>query len=109
MLIAERQSRLQDLIAARGMVDLETLSRELDVSQSTIRRDLESLEQRGLAKRTHGGVIWAGDQNGSARPYAFDQRVGYQSDAKRLIARAARQFVQAGQTVLLDGGTTTFY
>jgi DeoR/GlpR family transcriptional regulator of sugar metabolism len=111
MIIAERQTRLRDMLARRGMSDLDSLAAELRVSQSTVRRDVDALEEQGLVKRTHGGVIWVGDRvNGnSPRPYAFDQRMGYQQDAKRHIARAARALVQPGQTVLIDGGTTTFY
>ena len=109
MMIAERQSLLQQLLSQRGMADLETLAAELHVSSSTVRRDLEQLEQRGLVKRTHGGVVWVGDKTNGARPYAFDQRMGYQLDAKRAIAKAARALVSPGQTVLIDGGTTTFY
>lgn len=109
MLMAERQSRLQEIIARRGMVDLETLAGELQVSQSTIRRDVDALQQRGLVNRTHGGVVWLGDRAEAARPYAFDQRLGVQEQAKRRIAAVARSLVQPGQTVLLDGGTTTFY
>ncbi len=111
MIIAERQSRLQTLLSHRGMADMETLSAELGVSSSTIRRDLDALEQKGLVKRTHGGVIWLGDGKSSpaSRPYAFDQRMGYQHAAKLAIARAAKSLVQPGQTVLIDGGTTTFY
>ena len=110
MLIAERQSRLKDLLARRGMSDLETLSAELGVSQSTIRRDVEQLEQTGVVQRTHGGVIWVGERaaNGS-RAYAFDHRLTYQTDVKRRIGRAARSLVRPGETILLDGGTTTFY
>src|SRR5687767_4585440 len=116
MLIAERQSRLKDLLARRGMSDLDSLSSELQVSQSTIRRDVEQLEKIGLVRRTHGGVIWVGDRAGpgsaannsnGARPYAFDQRMDYQSEAKKQIARAAAKLVRPGQTVVLDGGTTT--
>ena len=91
------------------MADLDTLAAELRVSSSTVRRDLETLEQQGLVKRTHGGVIWIGDKVNGTRPYAFDQRMGYQHDAKRAIAKAARALVSPGQTVLIDGGTTTFY
>ncbi len=118
MLIPERQSRLKDLLARRGMSDLETLSTELGVSQSTVRRDIEMLEQGGLVQRTHGGVIWIGDRGpnghsattaGGGRPYAFDQRMNYRLDAKRQIARAARSLVRPGETILLDGGTTTYY
>jgi DeoR/GlpR family transcriptional regulator of sugar metabolism len=101
------------MLAARGLSDVDTLAAELRVSSSTIRRDLEALEQQGLVQRSHGGVVWLGNQNSTAppatRPYAFDQRMGYQQDAKRAIARAARALVQPGQTILIDGGTTTFY
>src|SRR5215216_5334140 len=114
MLIAERQARLKDLLARKGMSDLDSLSSELRVSQSTIRRDVELLEKSGLVRRTHGGVVWVGDDERSAgsngaRPYAFDQRMDYQAGAKRHIARAAATLVRPGQTVLVDGGTTTFY
>jgi DeoR/GlpR family transcriptional regulator of sugar metabolism len=63
----------------------------------------------GLVRRTHGGVIWVGDASAPTRPYAFDQRMGYEIEAKRAIAKAARQLVRAGETILIDGGTTTFY
>lgn len=110
MLIAERQSRLREMLSRRGMADLDTLSAELNVSQSTVRRDIEALEQSGLVERTHGGVIWVGDRPATGtRPYAFHQRMSYHAQAKRQIARAAKSLVQPGQTVLLDGGTTTFY
>ncbi len=91
------------------MADLDSLAAELDVSSSTVRRDVESLESKGLVQRTHGAVIWVGDKTAGTRPYAFDQRMGYRLDAKRAIAKVARGLVQPGQTVLIDGGTTTFY
>lgn len=110
MLIAERHSLLQELIASRGMVDLETLASELRVSASTVRRDVDQLVARGLATRTHGGVIWTGDQESSeTRRDAFDQRIDYQVAAKQRIARTARQLIRPGETILLDGGTTTYY
>src|SRR3954447_19376671 len=110
MIIAERKNRLRELLARRGMSDLDSLAAELRVSQSTVRRDVDHLVDEGVVRRTHGGVIWIGDRNSTGtRPYAFDQRMTYQIDAKRQIARAARKLVQPGETVLIDGGTTTFY
>ncbi len=91
------------------MSDLDSLAAELRVSQSTVRRDVEALENDGLARRTHGGVIWVGDRNATTRPYAFDQRLSQQTDAKRAIAREAKKLIQPGQTALIDGGTTTFH
>src|SRR3954453_14134005 len=84
MRLPMRQSRLQEFLAKRGMCDLDSLAAELRVPQSTVRRDIEQLEQRGLVSRTHGGVIWIADRSSSAniRPYAFDQRMNFQEDAK---------------------------
>src|SRR5690606_19419628 len=109
--IAERQTRLREILTQRGMSNLETLATALRVSQSTIRRDVEQLEQDGLARRTHGGVIWIGDRSTSAgaRPYAFDQRLSAQHESKSRIARAAARLVQPGETILIDGGTSTFH
>jgi DeoR/GlpR family transcriptional regulator of sugar metabolism len=110
MLIPQRQSRLADLLAKRGMADLDSLASALKVSLSTVRRDVEALESQGLLTRTHGGAIWVGDRNAPSRPpYAFDQRVGLRAEAKRRIARAAKQLVADGETILIDGGTTTYH
>jgi DeoR/GlpR family transcriptional regulator of sugar metabolism len=110
MLMAERQSRLKEILAQRGMCDLETLAGELGVSQSTVRRDVDQLEQNGIVERTHGGVIWVPDRTPvSGRPYAFHQRMSFRVEQKRQIARAAATLVKPGQTILIDGGTTTFY
>jgi DeoR family fructose operon transcriptional repressor len=112
MLIAQRQSRLRELLSQRRILPLELVSKELGVSASTARRDVELLEQQGLVQRTHGGVIWIGDRGGTPTPvrsYAFNQRMGVQLDAKRRIAKEAAKLVPDGQTILLDGGTTTFY
>ena len=116
MLIIERQNRLKELLAQRGTSDLDSLAAALQVSQSTVRRDVDLLEHAGLVERTHGGVVWLGEKqaNGSAssasgRPYAFDQRTNYRRDEKLQIAQAAAGLVRPGQTVLIDGGTTTYY
>jgi len=109
MLIPQRQSKLREMLARRGMSDLDSLADELKVSASTIRRDLDALESEGLCKRTHGGVIWIGDRNSSSRPFAFDQRMSYELETKRQIARAAKTLVRPGETILIDGGTTTYY
>lgn len=109
MLIAERHSRLQQLLAQRGMAGLETLAEELGVSISTVRRDLEQLEKSGAITRTHGGAIYTGDRDANTRPYAFDQRLNFRTEPKQRIAQAAAKLVKAGETILLDGGTTTYH
>ncbi len=93
------------------MIELDALSKELGVSASTIRRDVNDLEARNLVRRTHGGVVWLGDDAGreTGRPYAFEQRLAFRLKPKQRIAAAAAKLVHAGETILLDGGTTTYY
>jgi DeoR/GlpR family transcriptional regulator of sugar metabolism len=101
----ERRSRLLDIIRIRGFAALDELVRELGVSESTIRRDLDALEEQGAARRTHGGVLYSG---GMPRLAEFDERQPTNWAAKRAIAAAAAQLIDDGETVLLDGGTTTY-
>lgn len=101
----ERRSRLLDLIRVRGFAALEELVRELGVSESTVRRDLDALEEQGSARRTHGGVLYAG---GMPRLAEFDDRQPANWSAKRAIAAKAAEVIGDGETVLLDGGTTTY-
>jgi len=101
----ERRSRLLDIIRIRGFAALDELVRELSVSESTVRRDLDALEDQGSAKRTHGGVLYSG---GMPRLTEFDDRQPANWAAKRAIAAAAATVIEDGETVLLDGGTTTY-
>ncbi len=101
----ERRSRLLDIIRIRGFAALDELVRELGVSESTVRRDLDALEDQGSAKRTHGGVLYSG---GIPRLAEFDDRQPANWAAKRAIAAAAATTIEDGETVLLDGGTTTY-
>jgi DeoR/GlpR family transcriptional regulator of sugar metabolism len=93
-----------DLISRQGFIGLADLARSIQVSESTIRRDLDYWHQQGVLKRTHGGAIYLGD--GSALP-ALEDRSGSQIEEKRAIAQAAAARIQDGDAILLDGGTTT--
>ncbi|RLS30683.1 MAG: DeoR/GlpR transcriptional regulator [Planctomycetota bacterium] len=101
----QRRSRLIDFIRSRGFAALDELVRELGVSESTIRRDLDALEEQGTVRRTHGGVLPAGTVHRLAE---FDERQPAHWAAKRAIAAAAAERIDDGETVLLDGGTTTY-
>jgi DeoR/GlpR family transcriptional regulator of sugar metabolism len=109
MLAYERRQRILGIMRERRSMQIEQLATELGVSPSTARRDVESLESSGEIERTHGGVVYVGDNPNSGRPYAFDTRLDVNVVAKRRIAQAARQLVMPGQTILIDGGTTTLY
>ena len=101
----ERRNQLLELVRTRGFVSLPDLAGLLSVSESTIRRDLDYLEERGKAKRTHGGVFYTGP---SPKLHHFDQRQQQQWEKKRRIARQASKLIADGDTILLDGGSTTY-
>jgi DeoR/GlpR family transcriptional regulator of sugar metabolism len=104
MLVEERRQHVLDLIARQGFVSLANLARSLGVSESTLRRDLDYWEERGLVKRFHGGAMATGD--GAGLP-SLEERVERQTAEKRAIARAAVERLRDGDAVLIDGGTTT--
>jgi len=104
MLVEERRQRVLDLVSTRGFVALADLAQSVQVSESTIRRDLDYWHQQGAIRRTHGGAIYIGDV--SAMP-ALEERSSSQLEEKRSIARAAAARITDGDTILLDGGTTT--
>ena len=100
-----RRSRLLELVRQRGFATLPDLADELQVSESTIRRDLDVLEENGSAKRTYGGAFYTGP---SPQLPHFDRRQATQLEQKRQIALTAASLIDEGDTVLLDGGSTTY-
>ncbi|MFN7447494.1 MAG: DeoR/GlpR family DNA-binding transcription regulator, partial [Pirellula sp.] len=99
-----RREKILDLVRRQGFVSIPDLRDALDVSESTIRRDLEILEENGEARRTHGGVFSTGP---SASVRQFGSKSG-QWDKKRSIAVAAAEQIENHETILLDGGSTTY-
>jgi len=105
VLVDQRRQQLLEVVRSRGFASLPELVEVLQVSESTIRRDLDHLEESGVAKRTHGGVFYAGP---SPRLPDFDERDPAQWDKKKLIAQRAVKLIEDGDTLLLDGGSTTY-
>lgn len=104
-LTEDRRNRLTELVRVRGFASLPDLAEELAVSESTVRRDLDYLEEIGVAQRTHGGVFYTGP---SPKLAHFDQRQSMNWDKKRRIAEAAARLIDDNDTILLDGGSTTY-
>jgi DeoR/GlpR family transcriptional regulator of sugar metabolism len=105
VLAEERRNRLLEVIRTRGFAALPDLAEHLAVSESTVRRDLDFLEEAGAAKRTHGGVFYTG-----ALPKLpwFEEREPAQWAKKQAIAARAAELIEDGDTLLLDGGSTTY-
>jgi len=101
---AFRQLRIRQMIESQEFVDLETLTRELNASESSVRRDLASLESEGVLKRVYGGAMAAQASSSHLLDFAWQStRMG---EEKQRIAALAASLIEDGQTVLLDGGTT---
>jgi DeoR/GlpR family transcriptional regulator of sugar metabolism len=101
----DRRNRLLEIIRQRGFASLPALAEALAVSESTVRRDLDFLDESGVAQRTHGGVFYTGP---SPKLAHFDQRQSLNWDRKRQIAVAASRLIDDNDTILLDGGSTTY-
>jgi len=98
----ERQSRIAELVAARGKVLTSQLTALFDVSEPTLRKDLSVLEQRGLLKRTHGGAISVR----APREQDPEARSTLHFEAKQAIGTACLMELNDGDSVFLDSGTT---
>jgi DeoR family fructose operon transcriptional repressor len=105
MLVEERRNRLLELVRAGRFASLPQLAETLEVSESTVRRDVEHLETLGCARRIHGGVLYTGTS--PMLPH-FGARQNMQWEQKKAIATVAAGLVEDGDTILLDGGSTTY-
>jgi len=105
MLVEERRNRLLELVRLTRFASLPELAEQLEVSESTVRRDLDYLEEQGSARRIHGGVLYTGV---SPKLPHFDSRQPAQWPQKRAIAQRTVELIEDGDTILLDGGSTTY-
>jgi len=107
MLADERRTRIQELLAQKSVVTLTELSDLFDTSAMTIRRDLDVLAERGVCHRIRGGAMSLRplDNRSFAYPPYFSREQA-QAREKRGIAQAALAFIQTGDTIALDSGTT---
>ena len=99
----ERWSRLLELLAAEGRLDVEDAATTLEVSPATIRRDLDELAEQQMLVRTRGGAV--------AHGVSYELPLRYKSSRhaseKQRIAAAVAELIGEGDVVGLNGGTTT--
>ncbi|MDM5213037.1 DeoR/GlpR family DNA-binding transcription regulator [Peribacillus sp. NJ4] len=100
----ERKLKIIDFITNYSRASVQDLSDFLKVSQSTIRRDLKELQTTNQIQRTHGGAVSL--QAVNFEPKIMDKEVEYVQE-KKAIAKKAVEFIEDGDTILLDAGTTT--
>ncbi len=100
---AARRLNIQRQLLLDGAVTVEGLSRDLGVSEATIRRDLTVMESDGVIRRTHGGAVV---QAARGADQAFALREQLDAGAKRAIARRALDLIEPDQTLLMNDGST---
>lgn len=107
----EREKLIVEALRPQGFVSYRDLEGQLDASPATIRRDLARLEAAGRIVRVHGGAkLPEGERadNGSRLlGTPFDQAITQNLAAKQAIGKAAAALCEAGEGVMIDGGTTT--
>lgn len=104
MLAVKRLEEITRILSERGSVDAAWLSDQFGVTPKTIRQDLDKLEAMGLLERVHGGAVIRTNAN---NVYPIEQRKLKNLDEKRRIGMAALDFIDDGDTLIIDGGSTT--
>jgi DeoR/GlpR family transcriptional regulator of sugar metabolism len=101
---AQRHERILEYLNIHKIVPSAELSRILDVSEATVRRDLEWLESEGILERTHGGAVLS--QRMRFEP-EYVQRAQRNIEEKRAIGAVAAAMIAEKETIFINSGTTT--
>ena len=106
MLAEERFSRILSIIEAEGSATIQELMTALDASESTVRRDLITMDENGLLTKVHGGAI-ARRPSVSTHDEDVRNRKTMNAEQKNAIAKYAASLIRPDDFVYLDAGTTT--
>jgi ribose transport system substrate-binding protein len=102
-----RRQRIMEILYSQGFCNVTALSKQLQVSDMTIRNDLSLLEEQNKVSRIHGGAVPITEQ--SARGKVFTERTQINQDKKRWIAKSAAGQVENYDTIILDASTTAYF
>ncbi|MBZ5749000.1 DeoR/GlpR family DNA-binding transcription regulator [Metabacillus rhizolycopersici] len=106
MIKDKRINKIEEYIKEHKSVSLDELMEVFKVSKNTIRRDVQELVERDEFKKVYGGVaVKDEDQTAKLEPFQ-DRQVRHQKE-KKIIAKAAAQFINDGDIIFIDSGTTT--
>ncbi|MDT0268802.1 DeoR/GlpR family DNA-binding transcription regulator [Streptomyces sp. DSM 44915] len=106
LLAGQRRALILDEVRRRGGIRVSELTRMLQVSDMTVRRDLDVLARQGALEKVHGGAVPVAEQR--THEPGFEAKSALELSAKSAIARAAAGLASPGSAVALSGGTTTF-
>ncbi|MFI6154492.1 DeoR/GlpR family DNA-binding transcription regulator [Kitasatospora sp. NPDC051170] len=105
LLAGQRRVLILERLKQQGGVRVNELTRELGVSDMTVRRDLDALARQGLVDKVHGGAVLTSAP--SSQEPGFEAKSAWQPSAKDAIAAAAAHLARPGMVVGLAAGTTT--
>ncbi|ATD55044.1 DeoR/GlpR family DNA-binding transcription regulator [Clostridium chauvoei] len=106
MLAIERRQKIVEIIQEEKKVLVQELAINFSVTEETIRRDLEKLEDQGILKRTYGGAIV---NEGTNVDMPLDMREVVNKGGKLKIAEKVAEEIKDGETLMLDSSSTAFY
>lgn len=104
MLAVERRNLILEKLQDEKRVVVGELSEQFDVSEETIRRDLDKLEKMGLATKTYGGAVLV-ENNNTEMPFSVRKKKNMRG--KRMIAEIVAGMIADGDHIILDPSTTT--
>ncbi|MBN1263910.1 MAG: DeoR/GlpR transcriptional regulator [Anaerolineales bacterium] len=108
----ERLQMIMNLLVDQKKVFVNDLAERFNLSETTIRTDMIELEERGLIIRTHGGAILP--ERSENRQFIFDKNIlklreELYAEEKKRISKATLELIHDGDSVMIDGGSTTHY
>ena len=106
MLTEKRQEEILRLLSLKGSVTVQELKEYFDASESTIRRDLNTLDEKGALVKVFGGAMLA-ESNLATKDEQVSQRKELYQDEKQQIGKYAASLIEPHDFVYLDAGTTT--
>ena len=106
MLAIERRKEILTRLEAEGKVLVSELAKDFEVTEETIRRDLEKLDKEGLASKTYGGAV---SKHTATLDLPYKIRIGVNVDEKQRIADSVAQMISDGERIMLDSSSTAIY
>ena len=106
MIKNERQNQIYEILNGRSFVSVQELSKQLYISESSIRRDLREMEKKRIVKRSHGGAQLI---KAKTNVVDFDARSYDFVAAKQAIAAKAAKMIPAGSVIFLDQSSTCYF
>lgn len=106
MLAIERRREILARLGANGKVLVAELAKDFDVTEETIRRDLEKLDKEGLVSKTYGGAV---SKHSSAIDLPYNVRESANVPQKQKIAQIIADLIEDGERVMVDSSSTALY